>query len=174
MKRPRPAILVALLLLACSRTADSPPVDTVPTLPPPSAPLSPSSKPAVEAPTGADPIEWQLTASATTLRMEDRGELELWIVAHNIGLHVADTRRDGLEYLVNGRPSFVLPMAFGNGVREERWSALRPGDTVREARGGPTEPDIGRELFPAPGDYDLTLRQDGHSVASLHVRVTSP
>jgi hypothetical protein len=121
-----------------------------------------------------DPIEWQLTVSSASFPMSASDEFELWIVARNIGQQVADTRRDQLEYLVNGRASLLLPMAFGNGARGERWMALPPGATIREARGGPGEPSLGRALFPAPGDYDLTLRQDGRTVASVRVRVTTP
>jgi hypothetical protein len=118
-----------------------------------------------------DPIDWELTAPTTTLPMADRGGFELWIVARNASTRPADTRRDGLEYTVNGHPSLMLSMAFGNGLREARWTALPPGETLREARGGPTEPGIGQGLFPAPGDYDLALRQDRRVVAALHVRV---
>jgi hypothetical protein len=121
----------------------------------------------------ADPIAWQLAVDpSTTLPMSRRGELALWIVARNSGSHPADTRRDRLEYLVNGQPSMMLAMAFGNGVREGRWSELAPGDTIREARGTSGDPSFGESLFPAPGDYVLELRQDGHPVADLRMQIT--
>jgi hypothetical protein len=166
--------MLALLLAACSR-APAPPftTDTTPSMPPSATSPSTPAPPAPPAAITADPIEWQLTAPVTTFAMADRGTFELWIVAHNAGTRPADTRRDGLEYLVNGQPALVLAMAFGNGLREMRWAALPPGETLREARGGPSEPSIGQRLFPGPGDYDLALHQDGHAVASLHVSVTS-
>lgn len=140
------------------------------------APFSPGSESsyAVAPLTSPDPIEWQLMASSTTFTMSARGDFMLWIVARNTGEQPADTRRDRLEYLVNDHPSFDLPMAFGNGLREERWLALPPDETIREARGGPNDASFGRALFPAPGAYDLSLRQGGRTVASLRVHVTTP
>jgi hypothetical protein len=103
--------------------------------------------------------------------MADRGTFELWIVAHNAGTLPTDTQRHGLAFQVNGKGSLSLSMAFGNGLRERRWSALAPGDTVREARGGPTDPVFGEELFPSPGDYELGMLQGGRVLATLKVRV---
>jgi hypothetical protein len=163
---------LALVLAACSRAlAPSLDTDSTPSVAPSSTAPRKTSTPASSAPITADPIEWQLTTPVTTFPMGDRGAFELWIVAHNAGTPPADTRRNGLEYLVNGQPSRMLAMAFGNGGRERRWAALPPGETVREARGGPTDPSFGQGLFPAPGDYDFTLQQDGRVVAKLHVRV---
>jgi hypothetical protein len=65
----------------------------------------------------------------------------------------------------------MLAMAFNNGLRERTWSALPPGQTLREARGGTTEPDVGESLFPTPGAYHLTIETFGRVVAALDVRV---
>lgn len=135
-----------------------------------SAAITPSAAPA----TVGEPIEWQLTgAPATTLSMADRGTFELWIVAHNTGTVTADTQRHRLTFQVNGNGSLSLSMAFGNGARERRWNALAPGDTVREARGGSTDPVFGEELFPSPGDYELAMLQGGRTVATLNVRIVA-
>jgi len=124
--------------------------------------------------TSTDPIAWQLaTDPPPPLPMARRGELALWIVAHNGGSRRADTRRDQLEYLVNGQRSLMLAMAFGNGLREERWSMLAPGDTIREARGTGSDPSFGESLFPAPGDYVLELRQGGRPVATVKMQITA-
>jgi hypothetical protein len=143
--------------------------------PAPSRTEPPASTGIVVPPTlvdAGDPIMWQLTADpATRLKMAGRGAFTLWMVAHNAGARATDTRRDSLEYLVNGRPSLTLAMAYGNGLREVRWTALEPGDTVRDGRGSSSDPTFGTSLFPAPGDYELVLKQDGRAAASLLVRI---
>lgn len=119
-----------------------------------------------------DAIAWELTAEPSAiLPMARRGDFALWIVAHNVSPGVTDTSRDGLSYEVNGVESTMLEMAFGNGGRERRWGALPPGETVREARGGRSDPSFGESLFPRPGDYHVVARQRGHVVATLDVRI---
>jgi hypothetical protein len=112
-------------------------------------------------------IEWSLTTvpATATITMAQRRRFRLWLVARNVGASVADTQRDALEWTVNGQPSMALSMAFGNGVRENRWSALAPRDTVREAR------DMGESLFERPGVYIIALRAAGREAARITVRV---
>jgi hypothetical protein len=118
-------------------------------------------------------IAWDLTAEpSTAFPMAKRGDFKLWIVARNDAPAVADTERDALRYEVNGSESTMLEMAFGNGGRDRRWYALPPTQTLREARGGSTDPTFGESLFPHPGDYRLTLRREGRVVATLDVRVS--
>jgi hypothetical protein len=141
----------------------------------PTATPSTSASAAVAAPgaPSADLVVWQLGADpGTTLPMSARGGFALSIVARNDGPRAVDTRRDRLAFLVNGRPSMMLSMAFGNGARERRWSALAPGDTVREARGTSADPSFGAALFPAPGDYAIAIEQDGRPVAHVQVRIS--
>jgi hypothetical protein len=165
---------IAGLAVACSR-APVPAAAAEDTAPPPpassTAPSAPSTAPSA---TAAEPVEWQLTATPATLfPMADRGTFQLWIVAHNAGTVPADTERHRLAFQVNGKGSHSLSMAFGNGLRERRWNALAPGDTVREARGGPSDPVFGEELFPSAGDYELAMLQGGRVVATLNVRVVA-
>jgi hypothetical protein len=120
-----------------------------------------------------DGIAWELTADpSTTLPMAKRGEFKLWIVARNVSSAIADTHRHGLSFEVNGAGSIMLDMAFGNGGRVPTWSALPPGENLREARGGSYDPSFGESLFPGPADYLLTLRQRGRVVATLDVRIS--
>lgn len=116
---------------------------------------------------GAWPIAWRLTAepATATITMAQRRTFRIWMEARNVGGRVEDTRRDALEWLLNGQPSRTAAMAFGNGGREAAWGALPPGTTVREAR------DMGESLFPAPGSYELVVRRGGREVARLRVRV---
>ncbi len=136
-----------------------------------------SATPAVSEASTADVppagIAWELTADpSTTLPMAKRGEFVLWIVAHNPSSAVADTERNALSYEVDGVQSMMLAMAFGNGGRARTWSALPPGETLREARGGRTDPTFGESLFPRPGDYHLAIRLRGRVVATLDVRIS--
>ncbi len=162
---------IAGLAVACSR-APVPAAAAEDTATPPPAPsTAPSATSTAQPATATDPVEWQLTAAATTFPMADRGTFELWIVAHNAGTVPADTERHRLAFQVNGKGSHSLSMAFGNGLCERRWNALAPGDTVREARGGPADPAFGEGLFPSPGDYELGMLQGGRVLATLKVRV---
>lgn len=114
-----------------------------------------------------DALRWSLECTPATgsLTMAQRRGFRLWLVAHNAGSAPIDTHRDTLEWLVNGRPSMELSMAFGNGVREQLWSSLPAGRTVREAREG------GSWLLPRPGQYVFSIRMNGREVARRVVTV---
>ena len=161
-------LLLAALSIGCHRDADASRGATEVASSP-----APSSPPPVEAAPLTTGIAWELVATpSATFPMAKRGDFELWIVAHNLGPGVQDTARDRLAYRVNGKESMMLAMAFGNGGREREWSALPPGKTLREARGGSTDPSFGQSLFPAPGDYHLTIEELGRLVAALDVHVS--
>jgi hypothetical protein len=164
---------LAVLLGGCHRDADR--THTVSDATPAAAPgasLDPLGARDAEPPTVTGRIAWELAAApSASFPMSKRGEFELWIVARNGGPTVEDTERDALSYEVNGRTSLMLALAFGNGGRDRRWAALPPGQTLREARGGKTDPTFGESLFPTPGEYRLTLRQGDRVVATLGVRV---
>lgn len=72
--------------------------------------------------------------------------------------------RPGASFTVNGQASMELDMAFGNGVRETRWSTLPPGESAFDER------EMGLSLFPAPGNYDLAMTVDG-ATSTVRVRV---
>lgn len=111
-------------------------------------------------------IEWQLVAEPTTLSMRQRDSFVLRIVATNRGSGVTDTERDALALNVNGEDSMAFALAFGNGVREQRWSALPAGQSVSEERRG-------LALFDQPGDYELLLHRGERVFARVRVRVTA-
>ena len=69
------------------------------------------------------------------------------------------------DFLVGGASSHLLNLAFGNGAREARWSALPPGDEVSDQR------NVGPRLFRAPGTYVVAFRH-GAAMTELKVTVT--
>lgn len=107
----------------------------------------------------------ECTPSTGTITLAQRSSLQLWLVARNNGSTPIDTRRDTLEWFVNGQQSFELAMAFGNGVRTTQWSSLAPGTSVREARAG------GDWLFPRRGRYVIAIRLNGREVARRVITV---
>jgi archaellum component FlaG (FlaF/FlaG flagellin family) len=112
-------------------------------------------------------ITWELTSEPSSARitMAQRGRFRLWLLARNIGRRTVDTQRDQLQWFINGEASMSLSMAFGNGVRDPRWSGLPAGTSVREARA------MGETLFPRAGRYAITANQGGREVARLVVTV---
>lgn len=131
------------------------------------APATPVVPQAQQAPAAAHPpIAWRLLVLPSTFPMSRRGAVRIRIVATNTGHTTVDPERDPLEIHVNGQSSMEANMAFGNGGREARWSALPAGETVEEDR-------VGLELFPRPGNYDLVLHVPAGDVARTRVHVTA-
>ncbi len=133
--------------------------------------------PAIVAPYGAPPpprttprppavelLTWHLTLS-DGIRMGARATTRLEISATNNSPGVVRPERDRLRLLVNGVPSQVFDLAFGNGPRVNEWDDLPSGHVVRDAR------MIVEPLMPAPGEYRLVLEWDGHVVARRTVSV---
>jgi hypothetical protein len=105
--------------------------------------------------------------------MAQVGQFTLTVRATNQGTRVVDPQYMGCDagsnpclassWLVDGGPDFALNLAFGNGVREDRWSALPPGETISDSR------KMGDALFTAPGRHQITFR---HGSATVSVEVT--
>jgi hypothetical protein len=94
--------------------------------------------------------------------MSNRAQFILRRRVTNTGTTAADAMTPSASFTVNGAPSMELDMAFGNGARENRWQALPPGESAFDER------EMGESLFPAPGQYTLTMTVDG---ANSTVRV---
>lgn len=63
-------------------------------------------------------------------RIAGDSELDIGGEVLNTGLATIDTRVSASVLLVNGEPSQNWPLAIGNGIRDERESALPPGEQV--------------------------------------------
>lgn len=118
-------------------------------------------------------IRWRLEASPSELRLAQRAAFRLSIHATNMGTRTIDPQHGGCvvgsspclssSWLLDGAPSHALDLAFGNGIREARWSALPAGESVSDAR------HMGESLFGRPGRYTVTYR---HGSAEASVLVT--
>ena len=112
----------------------------------------------------ASGLRWELVALPTRLTMADRASFLLRRQVTNDGTAAADAMHASASFAVGGASSMELDLAFGNGARESQWSALPPGVTVFDDR------DMGESLFPAPGDYTITMSTDGVTVGTtVHV-----
>lgn len=121
--------------------------------------------PVIEAPTSAPDLQWALIAVPPTLSMAERSTFRLQRQVTNTGDTVANPDAASGSFTINGAPARDLDMAFGNGLRDARWAELPPGETVSDGRG------MGEQLFPAPGDYTITMTV-GDAAAAVTVTVT--
>jgi hypothetical protein len=176
LELPRGASRAALVALGASLSLTGCERGAALANPPPRADAYVEAHPAIVAPYGAPPrprpplppavalLTWHITLS-DGIRMGARSTTRLEISATNNSPGVVQPERDRLRLLVNGVPSRVFDLAFGNGVRVSEWSDLPAGRTVRDAR------MIVEALMPAPGEYRLVLEWDGHVVARRTVSV---
>jgi hypothetical protein len=119
-------------------------------------------------------VRWRLEAAPALLTMAQLEQFQLTVRATNQGTSTVDPQHMGCgqgsnpclssSWRLNGGADFALGLAFGNGVREQRWSALPPGETVSDSR------RMGESLFSAPGRYTITY-QHGSATASAEVIV---
>lgn len=137
------------LLLACGASAEPAP--------------APAPVPAAPAPVAAPPLKWELIALPPKLTMAERASFRLRRQVTNTGDAPADATAAYASFTLNGERSMGLDLAFGNGGRESRWSALPPGEKASDDRA------MG-DLFEAPGDYTITMTTgDQTSTVTVHV-----
>lgn len=181
-----PAILLSLpLIVACSGPSSPPPPPntsratneppaaqqdpppTAPHYPPPPVADTPPPPVAEPAPPADNPsVSWTLSVIPSTFAMSQRSRVRIRVVATNDGTTTVDPGRGPLEIRVNGQSSMEANLAFGNGGRAARWSALPAGESVDDSR-------VGLGIFPRPGDYDLVLHLPAGDVARARVHVTA-
>lgn len=112
----------------------------------------------------SDGLRWSFVATPASVTMATRASVRLTRSVTNEGAALADAMHASASFAVNGAASMSLDLAFGNGLRGGEWASLPPGQTASDAR------DMGEDLFPVPGDYDLAMTTDGVTVhAHVHV-----
>jgi hypothetical protein len=89
------------------------------------------------------------SASADTL-------LDIGGTVRNVGLATVDTQTWASRLLVDGKPSENWAWAIGNGLRDEREFALKPGDLIEFHRSLPAS-----VVLPGPGPHELRLEVSG-------------
>jgi hypothetical protein len=132
--------------------------------------------PVIAAPYGAPPpprdggpvarVPSWLVTLPDPIPMSARATTALEISATNLYDAPIASGRDRIRLLVNGVPSPVFDLAFGNGVRGPEWEMIPPRTTARDRR------MIVEALMSTPGEYALELQVDGRRVAARRVRVT--
>ena len=140
------------------------------------APPQVAPHPVIAAPYGAPPppsdggpvarVPSWLVTLPDPIPMSARATTALEISATNLYDAPIASGRDRIRLLVNGVPSPVFDLAFGNGVRGPEWEMIPPRTTARDRR------MIVEALMPTPGEYALELQVDGRRVAARRVRVT--
>jgi hypothetical protein len=118
----------------------------------------------------ADPmtptIELVLRAKPETLPMAERSAFEIGFTATNRSPSVIDPGLEMAELTVNGEVSIDWRAAVGNGGREATWTALPPGESIE------MDWNMGEQLFPGPGEYQLELRLGADKASPVKVVVT--
>jgi hypothetical protein len=153
------------VLAACgSKTTPSPaPSSGAPVAPAPAPAAPPDATPA-PAPAPA-PIVWSIDCAPSTVSMAQRASVMVTIHATNTTAATRDPERDPLDFLVDGASSMELSLAFGNGGREQTWSAIPPGATVTDRR-------TGMKIVAAPGDHAIVMTHNGVQLARTTLHVT--
>ena len=113
-----------------------------------------------------DPIEIELLAAPRELSLGERAAFEIGIVATNRGPEAVDPGLDRARLEINGQDSLQWGDAIANGIRDEEWYELPPGQSVSM-----TWPSMGEIFFPTPGTYTLKLSLREIESAPVEVRV---
>lgn len=112
----------------------------------------------------ASGLRWTITAHPARLTMAERATFRLRRTATNEGIGPLDAMHSSAQFTLNGEASMALDLAFGNGAREMRWTAVPPGESVFDER------EMGESLFPAPGTYRIAMTVEG-TTSTVEVRV---
>jgi hypothetical protein len=127
-----------------------------------SVPAASASAAAVDASLSKRGIRWGLSCTPAKLTMATRDQLNVEIKATNETRETLDTLRHWLSFKNEGNGR--LSMAFGNGHRDKKWTALPPGETLTESR------MMGESLLPRVGDIQIALFSDGATATcTVHV-----
>jgi hypothetical protein len=112
------------------------------------------------------PIRLTLEVEPLKLTMRERENFRISLSATNDGAEVIDPHLHHAKLFVNEEESKAWSLAIGNGKREAKWFALRPGETVSM-----TWSSMGDSLFTHPGVFTLALRFDEMRLAPIQVQV---
>jgi hypothetical protein len=109
-------------------------------------------------------VTTQLEVQPLRCTMADLGDFTLTINARNPSADTVDPQLMSARLLVNGVNSEVFGEAISNGIREEAWFSLPPGQTVS------LKWTLGYSLFEQPGEYALILDWWGeHEAVTVNV-----
>lgn len=161
------SLFLVLGLFGCAGTS-SEPADPTTT----SQPADPTTttegesvpEPEPEPEVSASGLRWTITAHPARLTMAERATFRLRRTATNEGSGPLDAMHSSATFTFNGEASMALDLAFGNGAREMRWTAVPPGESVFDER------EMGESLFPAPGTYRIAMTVEG-TTSTAEVRV---
>ena len=131
----------------------------------PAATSEPATGTEPHAAVSATGLRWTITAHPAQLTMAERATFRLRRTVTNDANEPLDAMRSMASFTLNGADSMSLDLAFGNGARESRWSALPPGESAFDER------EMGDSLFPAPGTYVIAMTVDGVT-STVEVRVS--
>ncbi|TFG45161.1 MAG: hypothetical protein E4H31_03085 [Dehalococcoidia bacterium] len=111
-------------------------------------------------------IKAKLTVEPLQFTMEERKKLKITIAATNLQDDVIDPELYRARLFINDRDSLIWADTISNGLRETKWFALPPGETVFM-----TWSSLGEFLFPSPGEFILVLRLGDMELAPIQVQV---
>jgi archaellum component FlaG (FlaF/FlaG flagellin family) len=112
-----------------------------------------------------DAIEFEIVVTPSKFNLADIGKVQIAMQVLNTGAEIIDADAHLFDLQVNGEPSMVWSLS-GNGIREAKWSALPPGESVSR-----TWDSLAAGLFPAIGIYKLQLSWNGKMAPLVTVEV---
>lgn len=100
-------------------------------------------------------VSWWLEATEPRPTMGERGQTLLRLSVRNDGAEPVEPGLEAGTWTVNGQPAPALDLTFGNGLRDNSWSRLMPGETASMQRSI-------ESVLAAPGVYEVRYtREDG-------------
>ena len=113
-------------------------------------------------------INVKLIAEPLQFTMQERNKFKISIAATNHGDETIDPELDKARLFINGEDSLQWSDTIGNGLREAKWFALPPGETVSM-----TWSSLASSLFPNPGTFELVLHYFDRELAPIQIQVSA-
>ena len=148
-------IMAGLLALASACAVES--------MPPPATLVKDS--PNMSPHTPVESLTLRLNLSSTSISFADRAAFQVGFIVENHTGRAVDPGLDGLRLAVNGEDSMSWNLALLNGARGPTWTMLPSGESIEMSW------PLGEALFPAPGEYILSLKAVDRELGSSIVHV---
>jgi hypothetical protein len=110
-------------------------------------------------------LEIKLVDEPAKLALSDRASFRIGIEARNRGSAPIDPKLHDAVLTANGKRVYAWDLAIQNGIHDESWTQLPPGQTITASWA------LGDALFEQPGTYALELAL-GAARSAARVEVT--
>ncbi len=127
-----------------------------------------TSKPSDALPRSMDSLIPSLRVAPLTFSLADATHTTMAFQLRNIGHQTGNAESLWFEILVTGQQTSHLDVGISNGLFEDKWFALPPGDSIERNLNS-----LGPVLFDQVGTYQLLPKLNGKSGEMVTVTVTN-